>query len=256
MRTHELMRQSRERKSLSIAALAERAGLREPLVQVIERGAFDELPSGLYGRSAVRAYAKAVGLNPDEILDAVSGQLRMPEDPLEGLVRVHGLRPRPKRDAVKSEIRREAVALPYWQTIPIDDEDWRVAAASAIDGALIIFVSVILLQLTATAARTPVADVMHGAAPALLLIVATVAISYFVLLGGVRNATFGSTLAGARAPGRIDRIDASGVVRRAAECALREGSIVVEWICHRRRYTVSVPDLNATGRPSGFSAIR
>jgi hypothetical protein len=242
MRTHELMRQSRERKSLSIAALAERAGLREPLVQVIERGAFDELPSGLYGRSAVRAYAKAVGLNPDEILDAVSGQLRMPEDPLEGLVRVHGLRPRPKRDAVKSDVRREAVALPYWQAISIDDEDWRVAAASAIDGALIIFVSVILLQLTATAARTPVADVMHGAA--------------FVLLGGVRNATFGSTLAGARAPGRIDRIDASGVVRRAAECALREGSIVVEWICHRRRYTVSVPDLNATGRPSGFSAIR
>jgi hypothetical protein len=97
---------------------------------------------------------------------------------------------------------------------------------------------------------------MHGAAPALLLIVATVAISYFVLLGGVRNATFGSTLAGARAPGRIDRIDASGVVRRAAECALREGSIVVEWICHRKRYTVSVPDLNATGRSNGFSAIR
>src|SRR5688500_19737766 len=106
MRIHELMRQSRERKGLSAVALSERAGLREPLVHVIERGAFDELPSGWYGRSAVRAYAKAVGLNPDDILAEVAGQLRIPEDPLDGLVRVHGLRPRARRPA--NETREEA----------------------------------------------------------------------------------------------------------------------------------------------------
>ena len=266
MRTHELMRQSRERKGLDAAALAEKAGLREPLVHVIERGAFDELPSGLYGRSAVRAYAKAVGLNPDDILAEVSGQLRIPEDPLDGLVRVHGLRPRPKRvadlrgrhgtqmatDSTGRGLSRILTTMDSGRGLSrilttmdsgrgcslisasLEARDWRSAAASAIDGALLIFVSLVLIQLTAAAAGTRVADVLHAAAPALVLIVATVAIAYFVLLGGVRNATFGSTLMrvpdGGRSREHVDRIDASAAVRRAAECALRESSIIVQWL--------------------------
>lgn len=263
------MRQSRERKGLSIAALAEKAGLREPLVHVIERGAFDELPTGLYGRSAVRAYAKAVGLNADDILAEVSGQLRIPEDPLDGLVRVHGLRPRPKRAAdadlrgspekrdadlrVSSERRDADLRGPTDGRRNADlrgltelEIDWRSASASAIDGGLLIFVSVVLIQLTAAAAGTGAADVLEAAAPALVLIVATVAITYFVLLGGVRNATFGSTLAGmqppARGRGQLERVDARAAVRRAAQCALRESSIVVEWLLQseQARYCLRV----------------
>ena len=252
MRTHELMRQSRERKGLTVAALAEKAGLRKPLVDVIERGAFDELPSGLYGRSAVRAYAKAVGLSPDAVIAEVSGQLRLPEDPLEGLVRVHGLRPRAKREP--------APEVPCWEAQELEDREWRFAAASAIDGALLITVTTVLIQLTAVAAGTRVADVLHAAGPALFLIVATVAVTYFILLGGVRNATFGCVLAQVqperRPCGQADRIDASEAVRRAVRCALRESSIVVEWLSQRRRYTVSWPDLKATGRSNGLSAIR
>ena len=252
MRTHERMRQARERKGFSIATLADKAGLRIPLVDAIERGAFCELPSGLYGRSAVRAYAKAVGLDPDDILAQVSSELRVPEDPLEGLVRVHGLRPRPKREPVP--------AMPCWEAQELEDRDWRFAAASAIDGALLISVTSALVQLTALAAGTRVADVIHAAGPALVLIVGVVAVTYFVLLGGVRNATFGCRLAQVqpvtRAGAEADRIDASEVVRRAALCALRESSIVLEWISQRRRYTVSWPDLNATGSSNGLSATR
>jgi transcriptional regulator with XRE-family HTH domain len=252
MRTHERMRQARERKGLSVIALADSAGLRTPVVDAIERGAFSELPSGLYGRSAVRAYAKAVGLDPDEILPEVSAELRLPEDPLEGLVRVHGLRPRPKREP--------APAVPCWEAQELEDREWRFAAASAIDGALLISHTTVLVQLTAVAAGTGVADVIHAAGPALVLIVAIVAVTYFVLLGGVRNATFGCRLAQVRPErrscGQADRIDASEAVRRAARCALRESSIVLEWVSQRRRYTVSWPDLNATGRSNGLSAIR
>jgi hypothetical protein len=242
MRTHELMRQSRERKGLSAAALAEKAGFRELLVHTIERGAFDERPSGLYGRSAVRAYAKAVGLNPDDILAEVAGQLRIPEDPLDGLVRVHGLRPRPRRQANET---REEVAPRSLDDL-LENGDWRSMAAGAIDGGLLVFVSVVLIQLTAAAAGTGAADVLDAAAPALLLIVATVAITYFVLLGGVRNATFGSTLAGtqpaARGRGQLERVDASAALRRAAQCALRESSIVVEWLLQseQARYCLRV----------------
>lgn len=252
MRTHERMRQARERKGLSVTALADNAGLRTPVVDAIERGAFSELPSGLYGRSAVRAYAKAAGLDAEEILAAVSGELRIPEDPLEGLVRVHGLRPRPKREP--------APAVPCWEVQELEDRDWRFAAASAIDGALLISVTTVLIQLTAVAAGTRVADVIHAAGPALVLIVAIVAVTYFVLLGGVRNATFGCRLAQVQPErpscGQADRIDATEAVRRAARCALRESSIVLELVSQRRRYTVSWPDLNATGRSNGLSAIR
>ena len=252
MQTHERMRQARERKGLTVGALADRAGLRIRLVEAIERGAFSELPSGLYGRAAVRAYAKAVALDPDDILAEVSGELRLPEDPLEGLVRVHGLRPRPKREP--------APAVPSWEAQELEDRDWRFAAASAIDGALLIAVTIILIHLTAAAAGAPVADVIHAAGPALILIVAIVGVTYFVLLGGVRNATFGCALAQVRPErrscGQADRIDASEAVRRAARCAMRESSIVVEWLSQRRRYTVSWPDLKATGRSSGLSAIR
>jgi hypothetical protein len=246
------MRQARERKGFSIATVADAAGLRVPLVEAIERGAFCELPSGLYGRSAVRAYAKAVGLAPDEILAQVSGELRVPEDPLDGLVRVHGLRPRPKREA--------APAVPCWEAQELEDRDWRFAAASAIDGALLISVVSVLIQLTALAAGTGVAHVIQSAGPALVLIVAIVAVTYFVLLGGVRNATFGCRLAQVQAERRscaeADRIDASEAVRRGAHCALRESSIVLEWMSQRRRYTVSWPDLNATGSSNRLSAMR
>jgi hypothetical protein len=67
--------------------VARRAGLRGPTVELIERGRFDELPAGLYGRSSIRSYAKAVGLDAQEVLEAFGPQVPSTEDPLDGLAR-------------------------------------------------------------------------------------------------------------------------------------------------------------------------
>jgi hypothetical protein len=59
---------------------------------------------------------------------------------------------------------------------------------------------------------------------------------YFVLLGGVRNATLGITAVGAPMEKRQDEaLDARSAIRRGLRCALRESSIVVEWLISEGR---------------------
>ena len=82
----------REQRGLTLTALQNKIGVRLQVLSAIERGAFGELPTGLYGRHAVRVYANAIGLNADELLDEVAPLLREAEDPLDGLARVTGIR--------------------------------------------------------------------------------------------------------------------------------------------------------------------
>ena len=64
----EQLRRARVGRGESLASVAARCGSRVELLQAIEDGRFQDLPTGLYARVAVRRYAGAVGLNPDEIL--------------------------------------------------------------------------------------------------------------------------------------------------------------------------------------------
>jgi transcriptional regulator with XRE-family HTH domain len=229
MEMHERMRQARERKGLSLSDLQEKACVRAQVLALIEMGSFADLPSGLYGRHAVRAYAKAVGLNPDEVLAEVGAHLRIPEDPLEGLVRVHGLGRSPRAEPVPAP-RVAAPGVPGPTSRPAMAIDWPSAAVSAVDGVLLIFLVLILLQLTALTARLRLTDVVDAAAPAIALLAALVGFSYFVLLGGLRNATFGWTFVHGRPARAAEQLTARVILRRGISCALREGSILVDWL--------------------------
>ena len=68
---HEQLRLARERRGLSLATIARQWGIREANLELIEQDRFEDLPTGLYGRAAVRAYATAVGLPGDEVLTEV-----------------------------------------------------------------------------------------------------------------------------------------------------------------------------------------
>lgn len=233
MELHELMRQGRERKGLSRAELGAHIGLREPVVERIEAGAFHDLPAGLYGRFAVRAYAKFVGVDPEDALAQVGSQLREPEDPLDGLVRVHGLRPRRRKTPPSSTVSQlQDSGHERFHSVGFTTSiDWRPAAASAIDALFLLSVFGVLLRLTTAVTGAPASDVLERARPGLALIFGVVALTYFVLLGGLRNATFGARLARCRTfePGR-GRLDAQAILRRGLDCALRESSIVVDWL--------------------------
>ena len=62
------LRTAREAKGLSQRQVADATKLSLRAIESLERGCLRELPGGIYRRSIVKAVAREVGLNPDQIL--------------------------------------------------------------------------------------------------------------------------------------------------------------------------------------------
>ena len=62
------LRHERERRGIALSSIADRTKIAPPLLVALERGDLSRWPGGLYRRAFIRAYAEAVGLDPDEIL--------------------------------------------------------------------------------------------------------------------------------------------------------------------------------------------
>ena len=76
------LRAARERAGWTLAAVAEHLRIRLPYLLAIEEGRASELPGPAYAIGFVRAYAKAVGLDQDEIsrrFRAEAGEVAKPE---------------------------------------------------------------------------------------------------------------------------------------------------------------------------------
>ena len=198
---HERLRSARERRGVSRAAIARQWGVREQNLELIDADRFEELPTGLYGRSAVRSYASAVGVPADEALAEVIDRLRTPEDPLDGLARVRGLSRQPERSI--QEILH--VAAPEIRLSSTS----RAHVANLLDALVLLGVDFLLLQLTALVAGVGATDVLRVAAPSMIGLFALIAALYFVLLGGLARATVGSKVAHTS----VDPAMVEGVVR-------------------------------------------
>ncbi len=221
---HERLRTARERKGVTLAEIARTSGVRENNLQIIERGAYEELPTGLYGRNAVRGYAAAVGISSEEAVAEVHDRLRDVEDPIDGLARVRGIeRPRPHRAVEVAP----AVARPFAGGSLI----WRKQVAALVDVAILLLIDTLVVYLTAFAAGVAAGDALRFAAPALLFLFALIAVSYYVLLGGVRQATLGARLV--RVPAALETLDgpdAQAVVNRSLGCVIDQASSLSTWI--------------------------
>ena len=62
------LRQHRERKKVSIASIAESTKILAALLEGLEHGEVARWPSGLYRRAFIRAYAGAIGLDPEPVV--------------------------------------------------------------------------------------------------------------------------------------------------------------------------------------------
>jgi transcriptional regulator with XRE-family HTH domain len=243
---HEQLRPLREKKGWTLEQLEKQTGVRIRLLEAVEQGRFGDLPTGLYGRAAVRAYAAAVGLPADEVLEEIGTLLRAPEDPIDGLARVRGIARSARARATQPETPPAAAAKPadlcftYRPPRPAPVRaairhrrsdvhgSLRVLAATGIDAALLGAIGVALVFLTAVACRTSVAVAARTAGPAVAMLFVLIAGLYFLLLGGVRNATVGAVLAGVERPRQDDRLDVGMVFARTRQYALRESSILVD----------------------------
>jgi transcriptional regulator with XRE-family HTH domain len=62
------LRSAREQKGLSQRQVAEATKLSVRAIESLEKGSLADLPEGIYRRSIVKAVAREVGLNPDQLL--------------------------------------------------------------------------------------------------------------------------------------------------------------------------------------------
>lgn len=62
------LRAARERRSLSLNQLATVTKIPLRVLQALEQGAFEKVPPGIFIRGYLRAYAREVGLNPEEVV--------------------------------------------------------------------------------------------------------------------------------------------------------------------------------------------
>jgi transcriptional regulator with XRE-family HTH domain len=62
------LRQQRERRRISIASIASETKISVLLLERLERDDFTHWPNGIFGRSFVRTYAHAIGLDPDPVV--------------------------------------------------------------------------------------------------------------------------------------------------------------------------------------------
>jgi transcriptional regulator with XRE-family HTH domain len=246
---HERLKQAREARGATLESVAGEIGVRARLLEIIESGAFAELPAGVYGRSSVRAYASAMGLNPEEALAEVAHLLVRPEDPLDGLARVKGHRRKPSaRDAEPARHGCPPPATepgeppPPFTTSGDDDASprltwastradwWRPVVASLVDGALLGAIELVLIWLTVLACGTGIGPTLRVAGPAMAMLFVLIATLYFVLLGGVRNETLGTRVAGLRrARTRGTALDVRAVLVRARHCFTRQMPAPAEW---------------------------
>jgi transcriptional regulator with XRE-family HTH domain len=80
------LRAHRERRGLTLAALADSLKTKQSLLDDLERDDVTRWPPGIYGRALVREYAKLVGLPPDEIVQQFVQLFVSAEEPRERAV--------------------------------------------------------------------------------------------------------------------------------------------------------------------------
>ncbi|MGH9349351.1 MAG: helix-turn-helix domain-containing protein [Vicinamibacterales bacterium] len=86
------LRRERERRTITVRAIADRTKIGAGLLEALERGDVSRWPGGIYRRAFVRSYAEAVGLDADLVV--ANFERLFPADPATappaGAARSHG----------------------------------------------------------------------------------------------------------------------------------------------------------------------
>jgi transcriptional regulator with XRE-family HTH domain len=73
------LRAERERRCITLESISEKTKISLGLLSALERDDISRWPGGIFRRSFVRAYAEAIGIDPDETVRAVLAQHPEPE---------------------------------------------------------------------------------------------------------------------------------------------------------------------------------
>ena len=137
------LRRARQARGLTLQDVAQVTKLSPRVLNRIELGDFEALPAGVTGRAHVRAYARAVGLDPDDVVRGLADLLPAEIDPVRALrararQRFADDHPVAASLAARAEAwQRHAIdlarAAPRWRPAG----PWRYVAAFAVDGVIL-----------------------------------------------------------------------------------------------------------------------
>src|SRR4051794_34821751 len=216
---HERLRLARTTRGLTIESVAKRSGVRAEWLRAIDSGRFNELPAGIYARSAIRAYAAALNLNVNEILQLSAPLLPSVEDPIDVMRRMNGIAPAPP---AVHRVEKQSVTAP----------DWRVIAASAIDAGAMALGLLVLVTCT-VAMGLPMSVLDRAAAGPLFAVMLLVAVFYYVVFGGIVGQTVGEYVIAGGASAEPARLNLNAVATRTRAAILRDSYFIErlgEWI--------------------------
>src|SRR5436853_7752541 len=75
------LRRERERRQIALSSISANTKISASLFAALERGDVSRWPAGIFRRSFIRAYAGAIGLDPDTVAREFLEQFPDPHDP-------------------------------------------------------------------------------------------------------------------------------------------------------------------------------
>ena len=194
------LRQAREACGLSAADVSRLTRLSPRVVAALDDERYDELPAGIYARMAVRAYARAVGLNPLATLRELEPLLPVATIDLAVVAALRA--PAGKRRAI------------------------RYALAAGVDAMALVIILGGILVVCGAACEMSSMDVFRTAPGSMMFLWSIVAVLYFGVLGATDVRTAGpwlldvEILQPARQPIRLDELPRRALAYVTAECTL------------------------------------
>jgi DNA-binding XRE family transcriptional regulator len=162
------LKTARLQLGITKAEIARQTKLSGWAIDAIERGQFERLPSGIYARAYVRAYAEAVDLDPEMIVHELSGTLPTVDVQVADVVAVR------KTDDTRDYLR--------------------LLAAAVVDAAVVLAVGAIHIVVSAAVTGVTPWEVVRAAPVALPALIVAAVVLYVGVLGATGVGTAGAWL--------------------------------------------------------------
>ena len=195
---------ARINSQLTLEQIGLRTALSPTVLRHMDEGRFEFLPSGVYARSYVRAFAKAVGVDPDEALEQVEPYLPGVPDAIAAMHESQAVTAWERLTRRLAPARRQLAATgaslrpvvkrtpgrPDWTALR-KKQDLTPWAAAAIDATLLVTVDAFLIMLISWSSGITVDVLLRDTGLALALFCAIPIGLYFLFFGGIAGSTLG-----------------------------------------------------------------
>ena len=110
------LRRERERRQIALTSISDNTKIRASLFAELEKDDVSHWPSGIYRKAYIRAYAQAIGLDPDAVAREFFERFPDPADAVPEPVQSMGAKAHQPRHPEKPALVTVTVRVPRWMT--------------------------------------------------------------------------------------------------------------------------------------------